>query len=485
MRVFTGSLATETNTFAPLPTALDAFVDRGYFPAGTHPPEMTVFSGPLWAARERGRARGWVVIEGMAAGAQPSGITTRHAYEALRDELLGDLRRALPVDMVVLGLHGAMVADGYADCEGDLLTRVRALVGPGVVIGAELDPHCHLSDDMVAHADVLVAYKEYPHTDIRERALELVDLCAAQVAGHIAPVAAVADCGMVVTIRTNQEPARSYVDRLIALEGHDGILSVSVAHGFPWGDVPDMGTKLLVYADGDGAAARRLARRLADELIRMRETMTPAYPGPDAAIDQALALAMAPGGAPVVIADAADNPGGGAAGDATFLLHRLRERGIGNVAVGPLWDPIAVRIAFSAGVGARLALRIGGKVSPMSGEPIDLVCTVKALVPDMIMTGLSGAPAAVGNAARVEADGIEIVLITRRAQALDTDVFTQLGCRLPEKTLIVVKSAQHFHTAFSRIARHVIYADAPGSVSLNLRSLPYRHIHRPKWPIDA
>lgn len=485
MRVFTGSLATETNTFAPLPTALDAFVDRGYFPAGTHPPEMTVFSGPLWAARERGRARGWVVIEGLATGAQPGGVTTRHAYEALRDELLGDLRRALPVDMVVLGLHGAMVADGYADCEGDLLTRVRALVGPGVVIGAELDPHCHLSDDMVAHADILVAYKEYPHTDIRERALELVDLCAAQVAGHIAPVAAVADCGMAVTIRTNQEPARSYVDRLIALEGHDGILSVSVAHGFPWGDVPDMGTKLLVYADGDGAAAHRLARRLADELIRMREALAPAYPGPDAAIDQALALAMAPGGAPVVIADAADNPGGGAAGDATFLLHRLRERGIGNVAVGPLWDPIAVRIAFSAGVGARLALRIGGKVSPMSGEPIDLACTVKALVPDMIMTGLSGAPAALGNAALVEADGIEIVLITRRAQALDTDVFTQLGCRLPEKTLIVVKSAQHFHTAFSRIARHVIYADAPGSVSLDLRSLPYRHIRRPKWPIDA
>ncbi|MFJ1259809.1 M81 family metallopeptidase [Cupriavidus sp. CuC1] len=484
MRVFTGSLATETNTFAPLPTALDAFVDRGYFPAGTHPPEMTVFSGPLWAARERGRERGWVVIEGMAAGAQPSGVTTRHAYETLRDELLGDLQRSLPVDMVVLGLHGAMVADGYADCEGDLLTRVRALVGPAVVVGAELDPHSHLSDAMVAHADILVAYKEYPHTDIRERALELVDLCAAQVEGRITPVAAVVDCEMVVTIRTNQEPARSYVDRLIALEGRDGILSVSVVHGFPWGDVPDMGTKLLVYADADAAAAQRLARRLADELISMREALTPAYPAPDAAIDLALALAMEPGGAPVVIADAADNPGGGAAGDATFLLHRLRERGIGNVAVGPVWDPIAVRIAFSAGVGARLALRIGGKVSPMSGEPIDLDCAVKALVPDMIMTGLSGAPAAVGNAALVEADGIEIVLITLRAQALDTDVFTQLGCRLAQKTLIVVKSAQHFHTAFSRIARHVIYADAPGSVSLDLRSLPYRHIRRPKWPID-
>jgi microcystin degradation protein MlrC len=373
-----------------------------------------------------------------------------------------------------------MVADGYEDCEGDLLARVRGIVGRGVVVGAELDPHCHLSDAMVANADILVAYKEYPHTDIRERALELVDFCAAQAEGRISPVAAMVDCEMAVTIRTPQEPARSYIDRLSALEGKDGILSISVVHGFPWGDVPDMGTKLLVYADGDARAAQALARRLADELIGLRERLTPVYPDADQAIDQALAR----GAAPVVIADAADNPGGGGAGDSTFMLRRLRERGIGNVAVGPLWDPVAVRIAFSAGVGARLPLRIGGKIGPLSGAPLDLVCTVKSLVPGMIMTGLSGSPAAVGNAALVEADGIEIVLITVRAQALHTDVFTQLGCRLEEKALIVVKSAQHFHAAFSQVARHIVYADAPGSVALDLRALPYRRVRRPKWPMD-
>ena len=481
MRVFTGSLATETNTFAPLPTSLDDFADRGYYPAGTHPPEMTIFSGPLWAARQRGAQHGWEVIEGMAAGAQPGGITTRHAYETLRDELLRDLRQALPVDMVVLGLHGAMVADGYEDCEGDLLARVREIVGADAVVGAELDPHCHLSEAMVSNTDILVAYKEYPHTDIRERALELVDFCAAAAERRIAPVAAVVDCGMVVTIRTPQEPARGYIDRLSALEGRDGILSISVVHSFAWGDVPDMGTKLLVYADGDAGAARRLARRLADELIGMREALTPAYPKPDEAIDQALALAPAP----VLIADAADNPGGGGAGDSTFMLRRLLERGVRNVAIGPVWDPVAVRIAFSAGAGARLPLRLGGKISPMSGEPVDLLCTVKALVPDMVMTGLSGSPAAVGNAALVEADGIEIVLITVRAQALHTDVFTQLGCRLEDKALIVVKSAQHFQAAFSRVARHILYADAPGSATLDLRTLPYRRAQRPKWPIDG
>src|ERR1700757_3045508 len=107
MRVFTGGLASETNTFAPMPTGLASFRDRGYYPAGTHPDQLSFFAGPLWAARQRGRARGWTVIEGLVAAAQPSGTTTRAAYEALREELLRDLAAALPVDMVVLGLHGA------------------------------------------------------------------------------------------------------------------------------------------------------------------------------------------------------------------------------------------------------------------------------------------------------------------------------------------------------------------------------------------
>lgn len=481
MRVFTGSLSTETNTFSPLPTSLASFVERGYFPAGTHPAEMSMFSGPLWAARERARGLGWTLIEGMSAGAQPGGITTRAAYEALRDELLDDLHGALPVDMVVLGLHGAMVADGYPDCEGDLLTRVRALVGPDVVVGAELDPHAHLSPAMVGQADILIAYKEYPHTDIRERAFELVDLCAAQVEGRIRPVAGVVDCGMIVTIRTNQQPARGFVDRLQALEGRAGILSISVIHGFAWGDTPDMGTKLLVYADGHGNAASGLAEALAAELAGMRDALTPAYPGCDAAIDEALASAVHP----VVIADLADNPGGGGAGDSTVLLRALHERGVRDVAVGPLWDPGAVRIAFNAGVGACLPLRIGGKVGPLSGRPIDLLCTVKALVPGMVMTGLSGSPAPVGDAVLVLADGIEIVLVSTRVQAMHVDVFTQLGCRLEEKAMIVVKSAQHFQASFGRVARHVIYADAGGTVSQQLASLPYRHVVRPKWPIDG
>ncbi len=479
MRVFSGALATETNTFGPMPTGLASFNDRGYFPAGQHPDHMLYFSGPLWAARLRGAERGWDLVEGMVAGAQPSGITTRHAYETLRDELLRDLRAALPVDMVLLGLHGAMVADGYDDCEGDLLTRVRAIVGPGVVVGAELDPHNHLSAAMLAQANLLVCYKEYPHTDVKERALELVDLCAATVEKRIRPTLAVVDCEMVTLVHTSRNPARAFVDRIQSLEGHDGVLSISITHGFPWGDVADMGTKVFVYTDNDPAQAAALARQLADELIAMREQLSPAYPDIDEALDQAMAF----DGAPVVIADSADNPGGGAASDSTFILRRMIERGIGNAVLGPLWDPIAVRIAFDAGVGAQLPLRIGGKISALSGDPMDLQCTVKALTPSLVQTGLSNTPTPMGDCALVEANGIEILLVTLRNQAMGTDLFTGAGCELAGRKLIVVKSSQHFYASFSKIAATVIYADAPGSVARDLNTLPYLKVRRPKWPL--
>jgi microcystin degradation protein MlrC len=481
MRIFSGALATETNTFGPMPTGLASFRDRGYFPAGQHPDHMLYFSGPLWAARLRGAERGWDLVEGLVAGAQPSGTTTRHAYETLRDELLRDLRAALPVDVVLLGLHGAMVADGYDDCEGDLLARVRQIVGPDVVVGAELDPHHHLTRAMLDNADVLVSYKEYPHTDVKERALELVDLCAATAEKRIKPTVAVVDCEMAVLMHTSRNPARAFVDRIQSLEGKNGVLSISVTHGFPWGDVADMGTQLFVYTDNDPAGAAALARKLADELIAMREQLSPPSPGIDAALDEALAF----DGGPVVIADGSDNPGGGAASDSTFILRRMIERGIGNAALGPLWDPIAVRIAFDAGVGARLPLRIGGKISPLSGDPLDLDCTVKALKPGLIQTGLSNTPTPMGDCALVEAQGIEILLCTLRNQAMGTDLFTNIGCDLAGKKIVVVKSSQHFHASFSKIARHVIYADAPGSVARDLNTLAYRKVRRPKWPLKS
>jgi microcystin degradation protein MlrC len=185
----------------------------------------------------------------------------------------------------------------------------------------------------------------------------------------------------------------------------------------------------------------------------------------------------------VVLADGADNPGGGAASDSTFILQRMLERGITNAAVGPLWDPIAVRIATEAGPGARLLLRIGGKVSALSGQPLDLEVTVKALHQDLVQTGLSNTPTSMGESALVECNGIEILLCTLRNQAIGTDLFTRAGCDLAGKKIVVVKSSQHFQAAYSKIAAKVIYADAPGSVARDLNTLPFRKVRPTLWPL--
>lgn len=484
MRIFSAGLGTETNTFAPLPTGLEDFMQHGYFAAGQHPDQLSFYGAPLWVARERAASDNALdLVEGLVAGAQPGGPTTRSVYETLRNTLLDDLRRALPVDIVQLGLHGAMVADGYLDCEGDLLKAVRAIVGPDTVVGATLDPHVHLSPAMVDAADVLVMFKEYPHTDILARAHELLDLCLATARKEIAPVAAVVDCHMVVPVHTTRSPAREFVARMQSLEGRDGILSVSLAHGFATGDTPDMGTRVLVYSDGksEGAPVRAqaLARQLADEVIAARERLRVPYLDIDAAIDQAMAATVGP----VVLADRSDNPGSGAPGDATFMLQRLIERQIDSVALGPLWDPGAVRIACAAGTGARLSLRIGGKTGPASGDPVDCDCLVKALLPGMTMTGLAGTPVPLGDCALIETAGIELVLTSQRNQALNIDMFGNLGCDLLSKRLLVLKSAQHFHASFSQIAPLILYVAAPGAASPHWERLEYRHIRRPKWPL--
>ena len=179
MKIFTACLGTETNTFAPMPTDTAAF-EAGYLVrGGRHPADVNMFAVPLQIWRSRAGALGWTVVESLCAFATPSGITVRSTYEQLRDEILQDLREALPVDAVMLSLHGAMVANGYDDCEGDLVHRIRDLVGPDTPVGVELDLHCHLSHDLVVDASALVTFKEYPHTDFAARAEELWTIMAA------------------------------------------------------------------------------------------------------------------------------------------------------------------------------------------------------------------------------------------------------------------------------------------------------------------
>ncbi len=335
MRIFVAGLGTETNTFAPFPTGERGFRETEYFPVGTHPETPTFSGAPLVAARHLAAPGNHEVIEGLCTFAEPAGVTTRRAYETLRDRILDELRAAMPVDVVAFSMHGAMVADGYDDCEGDMLARTRAIVGPDVALGTELDLHCHLTTAMTQAADVLVAYKEYPHTDIYKRAIELIDLLTATARGDIRPVMALADTGILDMIHTTKEPAHGLVDRLSAMESEDGVLSVSLDHGFPWGDVADLGTRVLVVTDNRPDHGRELALSLAAEVAALRGTMDAGFMTIDEAYNKALACRTGP----VVLADKSDNAGGGAPGDSTWMLRRALEREITSLAIGPCGTP--------------------------------------------------------------------------------------------------------------------------------------------------
>src|ERR1700755_1346989 len=203
MRLFYAALALEANTFLPIPTSYQAFVEKIYYRPGQHPEKSGHQTGAIAAARAGAKRHGFELIEGSCYAAQPGGAASRDAYERMRDEILGQLKAALPVDGAVFNLHGAMVADGYDDCEGDFLERVRALVGPQCVIGIELDPHCHLTVKRCALADVIVLFKEYPHTDFVARAEEMIDLTLRTIRREIKPVKSVYDCRTIQSFPTS------------------------------------------------------------------------------------------------------------------------------------------------------------------------------------------------------------------------------------------------------------------------------------------
>ncbi len=488
MKVFIAGILTETNTFAPTPTGMQAFEEGGILRGHSLDADANLDAdAPLATAlaclRRLCQTEGHELAAGLIAAAEPSGTTLRAVYESLRDELLQTLRAALPVQAVILPLHGAMVAEGYFDCEGDLIESVRAIVGPSVPIGVELDLHCHFTERMRREANVIVAFKEYPHTDPVERLQELWRLTLDTALGRIAPVTAVYDCRMVSFWHTTREPMKSFVQRMKDLEGHDGVLSVSFGHGFPYGDTPDTTAKVWVVADSrvdtDGQRAAALAAQLGREIWDMREAMRPDRLELDAALDQLLAT---PPGKPVVLADRADNSGGGAASDSTFVLRRLIERSIDNVALGAFWDPGTVQACEHAGAGAVLDLRVGGKCGPCSGDPVDLRVTVRALKNEHTQTGM-GVMQACGASAWVSTDGgIDLVLVSLRCQVFGTDLFTGLGIDLASKRAVVVKSSQHFHDDFAPIAQRVLYVDTPGLLRNDLENMPYRQRDLNFWP---
>lgn len=482
MKVFIATLATETNSFSPLPTGMAGFEEGGLYHGDATRQPLSYWTGAMHLWRHRAEAQGWQVVESLSTFAQPAGPTVRAVYEALRDEILADLRAAAPVDMVLLQLHGAMIAEGYPDCEGDLITRIRE-IAPNARIGGLLDPHCHLTEVMLEQADALICFKEYPHIDIEARAEELFTLIANAAEGRCNPVMREYDCRIIMAMPTPEGAMRAWVDALIARETEPGVLSLSLAHGFPWGDHPRTGARVLAITESDPALAERMARELGESLWAARQAIFQPVHDIPAALAQAETLPRVPG-KPVVLADMSDNAGGGAPSDATFLLRAMLERGMEDFATGIFWDPVAVRLCADAGEGARLALRLGGKCGPMSGDPLDLQVTVRR-----IATGLTQRfgrlPQGLGTAIWLSTgpgQDIDILINDTRTQTFHPEAFTGLGIDLAARRFVCVKSSNHFRAGFAPIASSIIAVATPGAITPDFTAIPYRHRAPNYWP---
>jgi microcystin degradation protein MlrC len=479
-KLFCGAISHETNSFSPIPTGIENFKSNMLIRRGQLDPHGAEdWPAPLQGFREEAAELGWSIDQGLCASATPSGPCNRADYEKLRDLLLADLADAMPVDAVALCLHGAMIAHGFVDCEGDILCHVRRIVGPDIPIGVVLDPHAHLSAAMTEQATILVFFKEYPHTDVKASARSTLSLLARTLRGDVTPVASVYDPQMISMYFTDKPPMRDFVDAMIRAELRPEILSVSLVHGFPWGDTPDMGSRMLVYSDNHADCGRALARHFGQQLFEVRHETAHTLPESEAFVSE-----LEAGGGPVVLADVADNPGGGAPGDSTTLIHCLLNHGIENVAVAPFWDPHAVADAFAHGEGARVLLRVGGKVSVFSGVPIDREFEIVRLVEEAEQV-VEGWHWPMGRTALLRSGSLEIVVTSERLQAINTDVFTCVGVDMASKDVIVVKSAQHFVPAFEPIAREIHQVASEDALLRLGDASRYHNLIRPKWPFDT
>lgn len=481
MRVFVAGIQHECSSFSPIPTSLRSFHTVRW---GVQPRAQTLGLGYGESCEVVGDL-GFELIAGPFSSAQPSLPAAEHVWRELRDGVLDELRAAGEVDIVWLCLHGAQMSDRTDDCEGDLLQRAREIVGDEVAVGCLLDLHANVSQRMLAAADLVVTCREYPHIDYGERARELLPVLARIRRGEVVATTAAVRFMAPGAYPTPEEPLASFVARFTAAQQQPGVLHVSVNHGFEASDQPDVSASVVVTTDGRPELAASMAHDLAADFLTVISSQSWRGPGVAESVEQALAFE----GSPVVLADRADNAGGGAAGDSTFVLAELIRRGVRDTAIALLWDPLAVDLCHDAGEGALLPLRIGGKCGPMSGDPLDVEAEVISVRRDSAQALFGkGEPAfRLGRTAAIRIGGpagIEVVMAQVRTQVFSRHVFSDHGIDPLARHLLVVKSTQHFMNDFGKFAAHVIRCDGPGTLTSDYASLPYRRIRRPMLRLD-
>ncbi len=486
MRFFVAMFSHETNTFSTIPTDQRQFEARDLRYGGeileAYRGTGTCLGGTIDAAA----ARGVTLVPSLAAAASPAGRVTADFYRRTTQRLLEDLKSAGPLDGILLDLHGAMVPESTEDGEGDLLRAVREAVGPSVPVAVTLDFHANVTADMVRHATLLHGYKTYPHVDMDARGREATERLLDVAAGRIRPTVAWRQPPLLPPIAgqlTARGPMRRLYDMAAEMEKDSTVVSISVFAGFPLADIKDAGLSIYVATDGDQRLADELADRLAATAWEhRREFLHTAVP-----VGEAVARALAADGRPVILADIADNTGGGAGGDTTEILRELLRVGARQTTVACLWDAEAVQACVKAGVGATVTVRVGGKVDPSHGAPIEVTGRVRTLSDGRFVhkgpmfRGLEGR---LGPTAVLDVNDLKIILISLRWQTLDPEMLRFVGIDPAAEKILVVKSSVHYRAAFEPLAHTIIEVDAPGLSSSNLGRFTFKHVRRPIFPLD-
>ncbi|MEL6962696.1 MAG: M81 family metallopeptidase [Pseudomonadota bacterium] len=483
-RVGIGGIWHETNTFSTETTGMAAF-EAYQLATGTSLLDRYAGTGTeLGGMIEGVRDHGFSLAPTLFAAAVPSGIIERPTLMQLIDDLIARIDDAMPLDGMLLVLHGAAVADGLDDVDGWILAQLRKVLPQNIPLVASFDCHANLSHAMVDHADMLIGYDTYPHVDMAERGREAVDALAAMIRTSSRPAFAFRKLPLLTAPQmqaTDQEPMKTIMASLHSLEADGTVLNGSIALGFPYADSPDLGGSVLTYAD-EQQAADRAADQLARQIWELRDQFRPDLMPVDAAVK----LAIEADETPVVLAEAADNVGGGSAGDGTVVLDALLCAEARD-AVIVIADPEAVAVADEAGVGAPFAGLIGAKVDRLHGDPIHVVGQVVLLTDGHYRhTGsyMTGYETSMGRTAVIQADGVKIVLTSLRTMPFDAGQLTSVGIDPAHQRIIVAKSAIAWQAAYAAIAKRAMTVDTPGIATSNLARLLYRRRRKPLYPLD-
>jgi microcystin degradation protein MlrC len=493
-RVLVAQFMHETNTFSKLPTTLEDYRKRWLIEGEAMVPRFTGTKNEIGGYIDAAKKYGWEPVWAGAANATPSGKLTKETWEHIRDMIVGAAKKAKAggkLDAVCLSLHGAMVTETEDDAEGALLEALRGVVGPDVPLVATLDLHANATVKMAKHANALVSYRTYPHIDGYERAVQAAALVQEALEGKKQPRCLLVQPAMLEGAdhgRTTQPGLmRDLLAKADAFEKEPGINVVSIQAGFTWADIPYTGPSIAVsHEPAAEARAKAVAAAILDEIWKRRDESSSDY----RPISDAIAAARAGVGkeGPLVVADGTDNPGGGGYNDTTPVLQALIDAKVENVAFGTIFDPGTVQQAIKAGVGAEIDVVLGGHTDPSMGGPVKVKAIVKMLSDGEFKNDgpmNAGVGTSMGPTAVLRIGGIDVVTISNRIQTIDLQVFLSQGIDPRTKSVVVVKSVQHFRAAYAPIAREVILVDSGGICSPDITRLKFTKLRRPIWPLDG